>query len=282
MVERRKRRPEERKPVERIVDPEPTDASKPRADKPVAFKTTTQKERSEVAEIQARERTPGGVSGRDALEKKQSIAEAGQNIPIPTQPEQLVAPAGTPEREAQIETALGAEGIREDVFLNPRRVRIENDIAALEGAEDLNPLEQVRLARLEFRRNRIEAIQNVIIAVGATSEGKAFGVVDDILADREGVIAEKQSSITTYHGLTDDVGDEFQNGEISYAEAVAQLDEMKNIIDNIEDEIQNEAILSPAARTSGALTDVEGDLFEFRRKWANNRRIVEGLTEQNI
>ena len=194
------------------------------------------------------------------------LEEAGVLDPVPTSPKKLVAPSGSLERETQIEEAIDRETFIADF--------IEGKIGADLSPD--NPLGDIPGFAIVDRAVKDLTIKSgkqvdkavILLRAGADAVGDVPFVGDlvtSILGNRSEIVNNVKASLDKRKEIASDVASDVESGFISVQDAFAQLDQLEIQLNDAENMIQQQAILSKAVQNSGVLIDIEITMFQQRR-----------------
>lgn len=204
----------------------------------------------------------------------------------PTDQTQLggTAPFLSAEGQAEIKAATRAASpfkrIRE--FLEAR-TKGGFDTTEPQTPEEAQIAVQAGLAQIGV--DTIKIIETGLVGIqgiGETFREVEFvgSIIGDILGDRVEKVNNYKASLDKRKEMANDVSQNYNDGYIDLATAIASLDSLEKQLSHEEDLIQQQAILSPEVRRSGVLEDIQTTMLQQRQDLfdARNRVFTQSVT----
>lgn len=193
-------------------------------------------------------------------QQQQRIAEqSGAINETPVEQQQLVEPITTLEGQIQ----ATKEFYREGEIQKSINERLKGKITPeLEAAGGINLA--VRRGMYTIGKFGNDTINNAIKSAAITFDtiGGKLPFISDILSTKR--IDKIKSSLQNKNQIISSTVSDYEEGFITFNEAVRRINILENDTNTAEEIIQQRAILSPSIRSSGELLDVQTDFQELR------------------
>lgn len=108
-----------------------------------------------------------------------------------------------------------------------------------------------------------KAVAGAVAVGGLGALGFSKDAIVDVVLKRE-KSNELQSSVNTVGEMSTTISGTYKAGGISKVQALAELNQLENMLTIIESKLQQAAILDPEVKRSGQLVDIQADIIDQR------------------